>query len=46
MLFYNKGDGTFKDVALLPGRHNADGDTEAGRGSFADYDNDGIQTSM
>ena len=43
VLFYNKGDGTFKDVALLTGvAYNADGDTEAGMGvDFADYDNDG-----
>ena len=43
VLFYNKGDGTFKDVALLAGvAYNADGDTEAVWGvDFADYDNDG-----
>ena len=43
VLFHNRGDGTFKDVALLTGvAYNADGDTEAGMGvDFADYDNDG-----
>ena len=43
VLFHNKGDGTFRDVALIAGvAYNADGDTEAGMGvDFADYDNDG-----
>jgi len=43
VLFHNRGDGTFKDVALITGvAYNADGDTEAGMGvDFADYDNDG-----
>ncbi len=43
VLFHNRGDGTFEDVALMAGvAYNADGDTEAGMGvDFADYDNDG-----
>ena len=43
VLFHNRGNGTFEDVALLAGvAYNADGDTEAGMGvDFADYDNDG-----
>ena len=43
VLFHNRGDGTFRDVALIAGvAYNADGDTEAGMGvDFADYDNDG-----
>ncbi len=43
VLFHNRGDGTFQDVALVAGvAYNADGDTEAGMGvDFGDYDNDG-----
>jgi hypothetical protein len=43
-LYHNKGDGTFKEVALESGAAvDGDGHTFAGMGvDFADYDNDGL----
>lgn len=43
ILYRNKGDGTFKDTAVLSGvAYNADGNLQAGMGvTAADYDNDG-----
>ena len=43
VLFNNKGDGTFEDVALISGvAYSSDGDEEAGMGvDFGDFDNDG-----
>ncbi len=43
VLFQNKGDSTFDDVALVSGvAYSSDGDEEAGMGvDFGDFDNDG-----
>jgi len=43
ILYHNKGDGRFKDTAVLSGvAYNADGNLQAGMGvTAADYDNDG-----